>query len=40
MLVPPGPARAPEPFDTAEVNGLIGEYAEALAPALPVGPGA
>ncbi|MFB7947071.1 SGNH/GDSL hydrolase family protein [Kitasatospora phosalacinea] len=31
VLVPPGLARAPEPFDTAEVNGLIGEYAEALA---------
>jgi lysophospholipase L1-like esterase len=29
-LVPPGLARAPEPFDTAEVNALIRVYAEAL----------
>ena len=30
-LVPPGLARAPEPFDTAEVNDLIRDYAEVLA---------
>ncbi len=30
-LVPPGLARAPEPFDTAEVNALIRVYAEVLA---------
>lgn len=30
-LVPPGLARAPEPFDTAEVNALIRVYAGVLA---------